>query len=234
MNGKLRARLWLNLHRHVYIFLYRRGSHCHGQLHARRCWTLIWHRGLPSRMDLITFHYGVFFRRQFSGGHFNPAVTVGRVGGSQSESRRPSDVLYIIAQLIGGAFGRFLYCAPFFRKQPGRSGSSRARPRLAVGISPITGLILEATLTFVLMIAELGTDMDSMAPKIGGFGIGLTVAADILVGGPLTGAAMNPARVFGPALAAGFWDNHWIYWVGPIAGASLASWIYTRFISKTI
>ena len=58
---------------------------------------------------------------------------------------------------------------------------------------------------------------------------------DILVGGPLTGAAMNPARVFGTAIAAGYWDNHWIYWVGPIAGAALAFVaLRTRFLSKTI
>jgi aquaporin Z len=89
-------------------------------------------------------------------------------------------------------------------------------------------------LTFFLMLAVLGTAMDSLAPKIGGFGIGLTVGAEILVGGPLTGAAMNPARIFGPALAAGFWENHWLYWIGPIAGAAFASWVYTRWISKTI
>jgi glycerol uptake facilitator-like aquaporin len=57
---------------------------------------------------------------------------------------------------------------------------------------------------------------------------------DILVGGPVTGAAMNPARVFGPAVAAGFWEFHWVYWVGPLAGAAIASWIYTRYISKTV
>ena len=98
----------------------------------------------------------------------------------------------------------------------------------------MVALALEGTLTFFLMLAVLGTAVDSMAPKIGGFGIGLTVAMDILVGGPLTGAAMNPARVFGPGLAAGFWEYHWVYWIGPIAGAAFASWLYSRRISKTI
>ena len=60
------------------------------------------------------------------------------------------------------------------------------------------------------------------------------VAADILVGGPVTGAAMNPARVFGPALASGFWEYHWVYWVGPLIGGALAGWIYPRFISETV
>ena len=65
----------------------------------------------------------------------------------------------------------------------------------------------------------------------GSRGIGLAVAADILVGGPLTGASMNPARSFGPALASHFWEFHWIYWIAPIVGASAAAWIYSRFIS---
>ncbi len=86
-------------------------------------------------------------------------------------------------------------------------------------------------LTFILMTAVFGTAVDSKAPKIGGFGIGLAVAADILVGGPLTGASMNPARSFGPALAAGFWEYHWVYWAGPIVGASAAAWLYSRFIA---
>src|SRR5690349_12421582 len=105
---------------------------------------------------------------------------------------------------------------------------------LAPGVSFGTGVLVEAVLTFFLLLAVFGTAVDPRAAKIGGFGIGLTVAVDILVGGPLTGAAMNPARVFGTAIAAGFWDAHWIYWVGPIAGAAFASWIYTRFLSKTI
>jgi glycerol uptake facilitator-like aquaporin len=60
------------------------------------------------------------------------------------------------------------------------------------------------------------------------------LAVSVLVIGPLTGAALNPARAFGPALAAGFWEYHWVYWIGPIAGAAAASWLYTRFLSKTI
>jgi len=165
-----------------------------------------------------------------SGGHFNPAVTVGAWVARKVDFS--TVIIYIIAQLIGGALAGFLLRAIF--PEAVWQAVHLGTPALAVGVSPLSALILEATLTFFLMIAVLGTAMDSMAPKIGGFGIGLTVAADILVGGPLTGAAMNPARVFGPALVAGFWENHWLYWVGPIAGASLASWLYTRFISKTI
>jgi glycerol uptake facilitator-like aquaporin len=53
---------------------------------------------------------------------------------------------------------------------------------------------------------------------------------DILFGGPLTGAAMNPARTFGPALAAGVWDGHAVYWIGPLLGGAAAGWIYNTFL----
>jgi MIP family channel proteins len=165
-----------------------------------------------------------------SGGHINPAVTVGAWIAGKVD--RLTVVFYIAAQLIGGGLAGFLLRGLFPEAAwlPVHLGT----PALAAGVSPAAGLVLEAVLTFFLMLAVLGTAMDSKAPKIGGFGIGLTVGADILVGGPLTGAAMNPARLFGPALACGFWENHWLYWVGPIAGAAFASWVYTRWISKTI
>jgi len=81
---------------------------------------------------------------------------------------------------------------------------------------------------FFLVISIWGTAVDKRRPDIGGLGIGLTVAADILIGGPLTGASMNPARTFGPALAGGGFDgmNHLVYWIGPIVGSILAAIIY--------
>ena len=165
-----------------------------------------------------------------SGGHFNPAVTIGLWVARKVNGMTVG--IYIVAQLIGAALAGFLLRSIFDPSvwMPVHLGT----PALAAGVTPLTALVLEAVLTFFLLLAVLGTAVDSMAPKIGGFGIGLTVAADILVGGPVTGAAMNPARVFGPALAAGFWEYHWVYWVGPIAGAALAGWLYTRFISETV
>ena len=165
-----------------------------------------------------------------SGAHINPAVTIGLWVARKVKAS--TVVSYISAQLIGGSLAGFLLRAIFPEAawQPVHLGT----PALAVGVAPMVALALEGTLTFFLMLAVLGTAVDSMAPKIGGFGIGLTVAMDILVGGPLTGAAMNPARVFGPGLAAGFWEYHWVYWIGPIAGAAFASWLYSRRISKTI
>ena len=71
------------------------------------------------------------------------------------------------------------------------------------------------------------TAVDKRAPKnVYGFAIGLTICMDILAAGPLTGASMNPARSFGPALVGGFWQIHWVYWLGPILGALVASYFY--------
>jgi glycerol uptake facilitator-like aquaporin len=74
--------------------------------------------------------------------------------------------------------------------------------------------------------------VDQRAPKIGGFGIGLTVLVDILLSGPLTGASMNPARTFGPALAGGFWQNDLVYWLGPFIGAIIAALLYEYIILR--
>ena len=165
-----------------------------------------------------------------SGGHFNPAVTIGIWVAKKIETSQA--ILYIVAQLVGAVLAGLVLRAIFDESiwMPVHLGT----PALAVGVTPMTGLLVEAVLTFFLLLAVLGTAVDSMAPKIGGFGIGLTVAMDIIVGGPITGAAMNPARVFGPGLVAGFWEYHWIYWVGPILGSVVASLLYTRVISKTV
>ena len=103
-------------------------------------------------------------------------------------------------------------------------------------VTPLGAFLAEMVETFFLVTAVWGTAVDPRAPKIGGFGIGLTVAADILAVGPLTGAAMNPARAFGPAIASTLggahyeWSTHWIFWAGPIAGGILASLMYYHLI----
>ncbi len=93
-----------------------------------------------------------------------------------------------------------------------------------------TGLGLEAIMTFFLVIVVFGTAVDPRAPKgFAGLAIGLTITADILVGGALTGGAMNPARAFGPALASHYWQDQWVYWVGPLVGGGAAAILYDRF-----
>ena len=162
-----------------------------------------------------------------SGGHFNPAVTiafavVGRVGVVQA-------VVYVAAQLIGGVLAGLLLRVIFAQVFPEAviGPAHLGTPGLGRDVSFGTGVLVEAVLTFFLLLAIYGTAVDERAPRtIAGFGIGLTVGLDILMGGFLTGAAMNPARTFGPAVAAQYWDNHLVYWIGPIAGAVIAALLY--------
>ena len=155
-----------------------------------------------------------------SGGHFNPAVTLGlwvagKIGFAQGLG-------YWVAQLLGAAAAGFALAYFFTDVGP-------AVPALGEGVDMVQGIALEAIMTVVLLLAVFGTAVDRRGPKIGGLAIGLAVAADILFGGPLTGAAMNPARWFGPALAAGQFDNWWVWWVGPFLGAIVAALLY-RFL----
>jgi aquaporin Z len=163
-----------------------------------------------------------------SGGHFNPAVTFGVM-----IAKRISLSLglqYMAAQLVGGVLAGLLLHAVF----PAELCASvhLGTPAVANGVSLGTAVLIEAILTFALVTSVFGTAIDPRAAKIGGFGIGLTLMVDILVGGPLTGASMNPARTFGPGLVAGFWENHWVYWVGPLLGGGLAGFVYEYFIME--
>jgi aquaporin Z len=92
------------------------------------------------------------------------------------------------------------------------------------------GLITEMVLTFFLVFVVYGTAVDHRAPKVGGLFIGLTVTLDILIGGPITGAAMNPARHLGPALLGGGLTHLWLYWAGPLTGGILAALSYRKYL----
>jgi MIP family channel proteins len=155
-----------------------------------------------------------------SGAHFNPAVTFGVWVAGQIPGRRAA--AYVLAQLIGGILAALAVRMIF----PSDSFASLGTPALAAGISPLAGIVIETVLTALLLIAVFGTALDPRAPKIGGLAIGFAVAADILMGGPLTGAAMNPARWFGPAAVTWVWDNSYVWIVGPLLGAAIAALLY--------
>ena len=153
-----------------------------------------------------------------SGGHFNPAITLGFVA-----TRRITGalaVLYIAFQLAGAIVAAALLRAIF----PSIRG---AVPNAAV-ISDGKALLVEIVLTFFLVWAVWATAVDIRGAfkSIAGLAIGLTITIDVFMGGPLTGAAMNPARAFGPELISNFWGNAWVYWVGPIIGALIAALAY--------
>lgn len=190
----------------------------------------------------IILSIGVSATMNVSGGHLNPAVTCGLLAAGRISGG--SAFLYVLSQLVGAILGGLAVFAVFkgFQSPDGASvvkAAALGTPYYGAQISAGNAIFLEAILTFLLVFAVFGTAVDPRAPKIGGFGIGLTIAADILVGGPLTGAAMNPARTFGPGLIASltgnlglFWSQQVVYWIGPIIGGIAAGLIYESVIME--
>ena len=162
-----------------------------------------------------------------SGGHFNPAVTLAVWIMGKITLLRAG--LYLVAQLVGALAAGLALKLVF---ADAWQASNIGTPALGPGITPLIGIGIEAVLTALLVLAVIGTAVDPRAPKIGGLAIGLAVAADILVGGPLTGAAMNPARWFGPAVAAGAYADWYVWWIGPAIGAAVAALLYRSALAE--
>jgi aquaporin TIP len=164
-----------------------------------------------------------------SGGHLNPAVTIGLWSAGKIDGANALG--YIVSQVIGSLAATGLLALTLGdRIRAVQYGS----PMLGEGVSIGTGLTVEAVLTFFLVFVIYGTAVDKRAPKMAGLFIGLTVTLDILIGGPVTGAAMNPARQFAPALYAGgvAASQIWLYWLGPVLGAVLAAQVWRNFLEE--
>jgi aquaporin Z len=166
---------------------------------------------------------------QVSGGHFNPAVTLSMLATGQIAITRA--ISYIIAQVLGATAGAgvltliFPALGPMGRNNP---GVNLGLPGLGPDVSLSGALIMEAVMTFFLVLVIFGTVIDPRGPKaIAPLAIGLIITMDILTGGRITGAAMNPARALGPAIVQQDFSNWWIYWVGPIIGGLIAAFAYT-------
>lgn len=158
-----------------------------------------------------------------SGGHFNPAVTLGFV--VTRRMRLSLAVVYWLAQFGGACVAAVLlnWIYPDARADQ----TSLGAPLLA-HIGAGQGVFLEAVLTFFLVWVIFATAADTRGTfkSIAGLAIGFTITLDIFIGGPLTGAAMNPARAFGPELVQNVWSHAWIWYVGPAAGAVAAAVLY--------
>ena len=163
-----------------------------------------------------------------SGGHFNPAVTLAfLVTGRMAPSLAG---VYWVAQLAGGVAGALMLRGLF----PSEANLDGGVPVLNDAVSVGAGVGIEAVLTFFLVwvIFATAADPGGAFKSIAGLAIGLTITVDILAAGPLTGAAMNPARSLGPELVQNVWDHFWIYLAGPALGAVAAGllyeWLYLR------
>jgi aquaporin Z len=167
-----------------------------------------------------------------SGGHFNPAITLGFV-----LARRITALLaavYWVAQFAGAVAAALLLRAIFLH-----DATLSAVPHVS-GVTQWRGLLIEVVLTFFLVWAVWATAVDPRGAfkSIAGLAIGLTITMDVFAGGPVTGAAMNPARAFGPQLVENFWGAGWIYYVGPALGAIIAAlayeWLYLRPLAPPV
>lgn len=183
--------------------------------------------GSPAALVEVALAHGLVLAVMVSAlmrisGHFNPAVTLAFLATRRIEAMMAG--LYIIAQVLGAVAAAYALKATFpeaiFIATRGGGQS------IALDTSGGQAFLLEAIATFLLMFVIYGTVVDLRGPKIGGLGIGFVVAADILAIGSRTGASMNPARSFGPAVASGVFEAQFLYWTAPVVGALLAALLY--------
>lgn len=160
---------------------------------------------------------------KISGGHINPAVTFAAV--VTGRMKAGPGVLYVAAQLAGAVVGALLLDAVLVSEVEGNLGAHALNDDALS--SDFAGLIVEVILTFVLVFVVFATAMDPRGmANLAPIAIGLAILIDHFIGVPLTGASMNPARSFGPALVGNEWSDHWVYWIGPLVGGAIAGLLY--------
>jgi MIP family channel proteins len=183
--------------------------------------------GNPGALIEIALAHGLILAVMVSAlmrisGHFNPAVTLTLLATRRIEAMMAG--LYVVAQTLGGIAGAYALKASFSAAT--FSATRGGGLTVALDVTDGQAFLLEAIATFFLMFVVYGTAVDLRGPKIGGLAIGFVVAADILAIGPLTGAAMNPARAFGPAVATNIYEAQLLYLIAPIVGALAAGLLY--------
>jgi len=164
-----------------------------------------------------------------SGGHVNPAVTLGlAVTGRFPWRYVPA---YLVAQVVGALLGALATWATF--GNPGRDDANLAATVPAANVGTGQALLVEALVTFILVIVVVSVATDDRVPaSLAPIAVGAALAVGVFIAGPVTGGAVNPARALGPALVAGQFSGLWIYIVGPLVGGILAALVYDRFLAK--
>ena len=164
-----------------------------------------------------------------SGGHFNPSVTTAVLAAGAMRAGEAAG--YIVSQLVGGLLGALLLEAVLGGADTGL-GTPMLAHNLALGattltVTPWAGYVIEAVLGFFLSTVVLSTAVAGRAGNLAPLAIGMTLVLNIIMAGPLTGAAFNPARALGPMVATGNFSDAWLYLTAPIVGAIVAAILHT-------
>jgi len=191
------------------------------------CGAIIVHSELTGKLDVsgIPIVFGlviatmIYSIGHISGAHFNPAVTIAFAVTKKFPWKEVP--IYIVAQIVGALCGAFILSFLF----PEAKGLGSTIPNVSLHIA----FVWEFLLTFFLMFVIMSVATDARAVgTMAGIAIGGVVALDAFVGGPLTGASMNPARSIGPAVIEGNFNGLWIYLIAPVLGAIVAAWVYEK------
>ncbi len=163
-----------------------------------------------------------------SGAHINPAVTISMVMTSRMDVN--TGIKYVFSQLAGASFAGFLLRILF---PEALTGAFLGTCVLGPGVTVMQAILMETVVTFLLVFVVYATVIDKRATRTyAGFSIGMAVLFGVMVGGPISGGSLNPARVFGPAFASGHFNNHYVWWIGPIAGGILAGFVYEYLFAE--
>ncbi|MFQ5713028.1 MAG: MIP/aquaporin family protein [Candidatus Scalinduaceae bacterium] len=163
-----------------------------------------------------------------SGAHINPAVTVSMI--MTNRMSVDNGLKYIFSQLAGASFAGFLLRILF---PEALYSTFLGTCVLGSGVTVIQAILMEAVITFLLVFVVYATVIDKRAnPTNAGLAIGLVVLFGVMVGGPISGGSLNPARVFGPAIASGHFTNHYVWWIGPILGGVVAGFVYEYLFAE--
>lgn len=191
----------------------------------------------PDALLIISFAHGavigimVYVFGHVSGTHINPAVTIAMMATKRLSVKDGGP--YIAFQLIGAILASATLAAiiPTYASQV--NYGVQGGPSEFLEGSATAAFVVEIILTFFLLTTIYMVAVHKKAaPGFAGIAIGGMIFLLHLVGVPLTGASMNPARTFGPALVSGYWDFHWVYWAGPIIGALIAAFVMNYIFAR--
>ena len=163
-----------------------------------------------------------------SGAHINPAVTIAMV--CTRRIKAGVGVMYIVSQIAGATFAGYLLKMLF---PEALTSVFLGTCVLGANVTVTQAIVMEAVITFLLVFVVFATVVDKRStPALAGLAIGFVVLFGVMVGGAISGGSMNPARVFGPAMASGHFANHYVWWIGPIVGGITAGFAYELLFSE--